>query len=60
VILFKLFWCISENLRLKINSHMKRSSLGYANTWKKQPKIFYDVQKFMFTGKQTTDMVDYA
>jgi len=39
---------------------MKRSSLGYANTWKKQTKISHDVQKFMFTGKQTTEMVDYA
>jgi hypothetical protein len=39
---------------------MKRSSMGYANTWKKQPKIFYDVQKFMFTGKQTIEMVEYA
>jgi len=39
---------------------MKRSSLGYANTWKKQPKIFHDVHKFMFTGNQTTEMVDYA
>jgi len=26
----------------------------------KTTKTFYDAQKFMFTGKRTTEMVDYA
>lgn len=57
VISFKLFWYISGNLRWKINSHIYRSSLGCAN---KTTKILHDVQKFMFTTKQITEMVDYA